>query len=76
MNLADFGFYIASPEDMIANKMLFGSDQDMRDGEGIYVRQFGNLERAYLEERCKKLEVYDDFFRMKTRVKRSMPKKG
>ncbi len=74
VNLADFGFYIASPEDTIANKLLFGSDQDMRDAEGIYVRQFGNLDMAYLEERCKKLEVYDDFLRMKERVERSMPK--
>jgi len=76
VNLADFWFYIASPEDTIANKLLFGSDQDMRDAEGIYVRQLDNLEMAYLEERCKKLEVYDDFLRMKERVKRSMPKKG
>ena len=76
VNLADFWFYIASPEDTIANKLLFGSDQDMRDAEGIYVRQFGNLEMAYLEERCKKLEVYDDFLRMKARVERSMPQKG
>ena len=76
VNLTNFWFYIASPEDTIANKLLFGSDQDMRDAEGIYVRQFDKLEMAYLEERCKKLEVYDDFLRMKERVERSMPKKG
>ena len=76
VNLTNFWFYIASPEDTIANKLLFGSDQDIRDAEGIYVRQLDKLEMAYLEERCKKLEVYDDFLRMKERVERSMPKKG
>ena len=44
MSLADFEFYVASPEDMIANKLVFGSEQDIKDAEGIYVRQFDNLD--------------------------------
>ena len=72
VNLADFVFFVASPEDTIANKLLFGSEQDMKDAEGIYARQFDNLDMAYLEERCKKLGVYDEFLTMKKRVERRM----
>jgi len=68
----DFEFYVASPEDTIANKLLFGSEQDVKDAEGIYVRQFDNLDMAYLEKRCKKLEVYEEFLTMKKRVERRM----
>jgi len=73
VNLADFEFYVASPEDLIANKLLFGSEQDIKDAEGIYVRQFDNLDMAYLEERCKNLDVYEEFLVMKRRVERNMP---
>lgn len=33
--------YIASPEDIIANKLRFGSEQDLKDAEGILIRQAG-----------------------------------
>ena len=69
---ADFAFFVASPEDTIANKLLFGSEQDVKDVEGIYARQFENLDMAYLEERCKRLGVYDEFLTMKKRVERRM----
>ena len=69
---ADFAFFVASPEDTIANKLLFGSEQDVKDAEGIYVRQFDDLDMAYLEKRCKKLEVYEEFLMMKRRVERNI----
>lgn len=69
---ANFEFYITSPEDLIANKLLFGSDQDVKDAEGIYVRQFDHLDMEYLEERCEGLEVYEEFLMMKKRVERRM----
>jgi hypothetical protein len=72
VSLADFVFFVASPEDTIANKLLFGSEQDMKDVEGIYARQFDNLEMAYLEGRCERLEVYEEFLTMKRRVERRM----
>jgi len=72
LNFADFVFYVASPEDIIANKLLFGSEQDVKDAEGIYARQFENMDMAYLEERCKKIEVYEEFLTLKRRVERSM----
>ncbi len=72
VSLADFEFYVASPEDTIANKLLFGSEQDVKDAEGIYARQLDNLDMAYLEERCERLEVYEEFSTMKTRVERQI----
>ena len=72
VSLADFEFYVASPEDTIANKLLFGSEQDVKDAEGIYARQLDNLDMAHLEERCERLEVYEEFLTMKTRVERQI----
>ena len=72
VSLADFVFYVASPEDLIANKLLFGSEQDVKDAEGIYARQFDNLDKAYLEARCERLEVYEEFLTMRKRVERMM----
>ena len=73
---ADLAFFVASPEDMIANKLLFGSEQDVKDAEGIYVRQFDDLDMAYLEKRCKELGVYEEFLTMKKRVERRMQEVG
>jgi hypothetical protein len=76
VSLADFALYVASPEDLIANKLLVGSEQDVKDAGGIYARQFDNLDMAYLEGRCKKLEVYEEFLTMKKRVERTLHEEG
>lgn len=60
--------YLASPEDTIASKLLFGSEQDIKDVEGIYVRQKGKLNMDYLGSRCKNLGVYKEFLKMKKKV--------
>lgn len=60
--------YIASPEDTIASKLLFGSEQDIKDAEGICARQSGKLNTNYLGSRCKNLGVYKEFLVMKKRV--------
>ena len=73
---ADFEFYVASPEDLIANKLLFGSEQDVKDAEGIYARQLDNLDMAYLEKRCKRLGIYEEFLTMKKRVERRIKEVG
>jgi hypothetical protein len=62
--------YIASAEDTPANKLLFGSEQDLKDAEGLWVRQMGELDMKYLEERCQVLGVGDEFAEMTERVKR------
>jgi len=72
VSLADFKLYIASSEDTIANKLLFGSEQDIKDAEGIYARQFDNLDMAYLTDRCNLLDVLDEFFTMRRRVENYM----
>lgn len=51
--------FIASPEDIIANKLLFSREQDIKDALGIYTRQYDSLNMEYLESICKKIRVYD-----------------
>lgn len=51
--------FIASPEDTIANKLLFSREQDIKDALGIYTRQYDSLNMDYLESICKKIRVYD-----------------
>ncbi|HIH97895.1 MAG TPA: hypothetical protein HA346_02675 [Thermoplasmata archaeon] len=67
VHLRDTPIYIASPEDTLANKLLFGSEQDIKDAEGIWVRQ-RNLDIKYLEGRCRTLGVWEEFVEMKKRV--------
>ena len=61
---------VSSPEDLIVNKLFFGSEQDIKDAEGIYVRQLGKLDMKYLEKRCGNIGVSDEFAEMKERVER------
>ncbi|MFW6142497.1 MAG: hypothetical protein ACOC53_08070 [Candidatus Saliniplasma sp.] len=42
--------YLASPEDTIAHKLYYGSEQDIEDAESIYVRQ-GKKTRSRLSRR-------------------------
>ncbi|WP_456474796.1 DUF6036 family nucleotidyltransferase [Candidatus Pyrohabitans sp.] len=64
--------YIASPEDTIANKLLFGSEQDIRDAMSIYVRQMGKLDMDYLEEVCKEMGVLDELQKLRRRVEEAL----
>jgi hypothetical protein len=66
--LGNTPIYIASPEDTLANKLMFGSEQDLKDAEGIWVRQMGKLDLRYLEGRCRALGVWEEFEEMKKRV--------
>ena len=60
--------YIASPEDTIADKLVFGSEQDLKDAEGIYIRQLGKLDLKYLEEICREMGVEEEFVELKRRA--------
>ncbi len=73
--LWDKKIYIASPEDIIANKLVFKSEQDIKDAEGILVRQREKLDRKYLEEICKEMGVHEDLEKLKIRVNKIIPKK-
>lgn len=72
IKMADIMIYVASPEDTIANKLLFGREHDIKDAEGIYARQLGNLDTEKLEQKCKKLGVYEEFIDMKKRVEKCL----
>ncbi|MFQ5888404.1 MAG: DUF6036 family nucleotidyltransferase [Candidatus Hydrothermarchaeales archaeon] len=64
----DTKIYLASPEDTIANKLVYGSEQDIRDAEGIYARQMGKLDLSYLERVCRDMGVADDLERLKKKI--------
>ena len=68
--------YLASAEDTIANKLLFGREQDIKDVEGIYARQYGKLDAEFLEKRCKELKVWKEFLAMKKRVEKILKEKN
>ncbi|MDP2845465.1 MAG: hypothetical protein Q8N79_05245 [Candidatus Methanoperedens sp.] len=59
VDLNDFAIWIASPEDTIANKLVFAREQDVKDALGILVRQYDVLDIGYLENTAKKIGVYD-----------------
>lgn len=59
---------VASPEETIAHKLLYGSEQDLRDAEGIYIRQGDSLDRDRLERRSGDLGVLEDLRALQERV--------
>jgi hypothetical protein len=61
--------FLASPEDTIANKLLYGSEQDLQDAKGIYVRQLEKLDLDRLRSLCKKLGVLRQLSDLEKRVK-------
>lgn len=64
--------YIASPEDTIAHKLLYGSEQDIEDAESIYVRQEEKLDHGYLEKVCQEIGVGEELEEMKKEVREMM----
>jgi hypothetical protein len=62
--------YLASPEDVIANKLLSGSEQDIRDAEGIYARQFQHIDMNGLSSTAKKLGVSTKLNKMRNRIRK------
>jgi len=47
---------------------LFGSEQDLKDAEGIYLRQLGRLEMDYLERICGEMGVQEQLAELKRRA--------
>ncbi|MGY5874966.1 MAG: nucleotidyltransferase [Candidatus Thorarchaeota archaeon] len=61
---------LATAEDTIVNKVLFESEQDIRDALGIYVRHSDNLDYDYILSTCKVMginEKWDSFLKESSR---------
>jgi hypothetical protein len=67
---AGIKIYLASPEDTIANKLVFGSEQDIKDADGIFARQLPKLDMRYLENACVANGVRLEFNKLQRRVKK------
>ena len=61
--------YIAAAEDLIASKLLYGGEQDLKDAEGIYIRQLGKLDMKYLERICREMGVSGELAKIRRKVK-------
>lgn len=60
--------FLASAEDTIANKLVFGSEQDLKDAMGIYVRQMGKLDMKYLQRICDEIGVGEKLIALQENV--------
>jgi hypothetical protein len=70
ITIDEIEYYVASPEDMIANKLLSGGEQDVRDAEGIYARQLEHLDMGLLRGAAKKLGVSKELGMLERRIAR------
>lgn len=52
VRVGDRRLYVASPEDIIAMKLVYGSEQDVKDAESVYLRQKDRLDVSYLRTLC------------------------
>lgn len=60
--------HIASAEDTIAHKLLFGGYQDVEDAESILLRQ-SELDMKYLVELCEEMGVSDELEKIRKNIK-------
>lgn len=72
MDLDGINIYLARPEDVIFGKLLYGSDQDIKDAESIYVRQLPNLDIKYLADICETEGLNPKFDEMRERAKKHL----
>jgi len=68
--------WIETAEDLIANKLVYGSDQDIRDAEGVFLTQKGKLDMDYLRLACKLNGVTKKFRAMTRRLEKDAPAEG
>lgn len=63
---------LASPDETIAHKLLYGSDQDLADAEAILVRQDARLDMGRLRSRCRDLGVLEELETLREAVSRQL----
>lgn len=66
---------IASAEDTIGHKLLFGGYQDIKDAESILLRQ-SELDMEYLEELCENLGVLNELETVRKKINKTNKKKS
>lgn len=60
--------WIASPEATVANKLVFGSEQDLQDAAGILARLDEDLDEARLAKLCERLNVRDAYDELRAEI--------
>ena len=64
VRLGDLRVSVASPEDLLAMKLLMGSDRDLADAKAILIRRAGKLDMEYLRGLCERLGVSEELRRI------------
>jgi len=64
--------WVQGPEDAIASKLLFGSEQDVKDALAIYVRQLPKINQGYLEEACARMGVANKLRELNRKAKKCL----
>lgn len=64
VRLDDMRVSVASPEDLLAMKLLMGSDRDLADAKAILIRRAGKLDMEYLRGLCERLGVSEELRRI------------
>jgi hypothetical protein len=60
VRLGDLRVCVASPEDLLATKLLMGSERDLADAKAILIRRAGKLDMDYLRDLCERLGVSEE----------------
>lgn len=68
MNFGGLECWVASKEDYILSKLVFGSWQDYTDALGCWLRFPDELDRKYLEETSKELEIQQEYTLLKSGI--------
>jgi hypothetical protein len=58
-----------SPENLIPLKLYFGSERDLEDALVVLLAQKGNIDLDYLENLCRRLDVFGKLEKLKIMAK-------
>ena len=67
-NFKGVDLMVETPEDLIAAKLFYGSEQDIRDAEGVYLSHNGRLDMKYLKASCQSYGITKELAAMVRRV--------
>jgi len=70
LRVADTFIFVDSAENLIAMKLLYGSEQDILDAESVYVRQRSRLNLRRIAARARGLGVLEEWTALRRRVDR------
>jgi hypothetical protein len=68
VNFLNTTISLGSVEDTLINKILFESEQDIRDASGIIIRHKDDLDYHYIERTCESLGILPKWLKFRTKM--------